>query len=347
MINSLKDMMYNTFRSAIFDIIYPAPSIFSPRTRNYIGARALANLILNTDKSLHLLHFDLNGNLYTSNMPIDKTIPGIFEAILIKDAKDTRLYNDRMQYIIFIGGNTTCAEILLPEMLECYNSHNKQVCVIGFNPPGVGMSPGIATFETNCAAPESIVKHLLGHIPAENILIFGHSLGGGFASHIAAKYHLLGKHIRLFIDRAMSSISDAAVAKVLRSIPTTLLRKTVGLLLALVIKFIIRTLHLDINLVNNFVTINTKRPGAARAMATEGDEMMLDCCLLDQLPTEHMQHAEKFALHPNDANRKSHSAQRNLLFSKNESNKTAEHYFASFIKEFPKYSSIGKVFTHS
>lgn len=347
MINPLKDIIYDTFRSAVFSIIYPAPSIFSPRTRNYLGARGLANLIPNIDNSRHLVYFDLNGNMYTSDMAVDIAQPGIFEAVIIKNSNDTSLYNKDIQYIIFIGGNTTCVEILLPEMLECYYKNNQQVCVIGFNPPGVGMSPGIATFETNCAAPEAIVKHLLDRIPANNISIIGHSLGGSYGAHVAAKYQLRGKNIRVFIDRAMSSISDAAVAKVLRSVPTLLLRNTIGLLLAFITRILIKILHLDIDLVKNFVTINTKNPGAAHAMVADGDEMMLECCLLDKLPSEHEQYAEKFELHPKDKNRKSHSVQRELLYSKTQPNKTAEHYLAKFIQDFSKHSSINKKLTPS
>lgn len=327
--------MINFLRSLIFSIIYPASSNFSSRTRNYIGARALANLLPNQDKSRHLLYFDLEGNLYKPDISIDVTQTGIFEVILIKNPKDVTLYNDNMQYIIFIGGNTTCAEILLPEMLECYNNNDGQVCVISFNPPGVGLSPGIATFETNCAAPESIVKHLLSHnIPADNILIVGHSLGGSFGSHIATKYQLLGKNIRVFIDRAMSSISDAAAAKILRSIPTKILRNTLGLFLALLTKIIIKFLHLEIDLVKNFIIINTQNPGSARAMSADDDEMMLQCCLLDKLPKEQIRYAEKFELHRNDNNRKSHSVQREFLFSKTNKDQTADHYLSNFIKEF-------------
>jgi pimeloyl-ACP methyl ester carboxylesterase len=335
MLNALKDNIYNTSRGIIFSIIYPAPSIFSPRTRNYIGVRGLINLIPNLDRSRHLLHLDLEGNLCTPNTSETVMPSNVFEIILIKNPDDTSLYNDSIQYIIFIGGNTTCMEILLPEMLECYNNNNKNVCVIGYNPPGVGLSPGVATFETNCAAPEAIVKHLLAHnIPAQNILIIGHSIGGSFGSHVAVKHRT-----RLFIDRAMSSISDAAVAKILRAIPTLLLRNTIGVLLALITKLIIKTLSLEIDLVKNLVTLNTDKHGSVRVMAAEGDEMMQQCCLMDKLPADQADCAVKFALAPDDKNRKSHSVQRQLLFSKFNLDRTAAKYLANFINEFSKHNN--------
>ncbi len=347
MINSLKDQIYDALRNFVFSIMYPAPSIFNPRSKNYIGVRALANHIINADASRNLMYFDLEGNLYTFDSYKNLSQPGIFEAILIKNIQKDGLYNNDMQYIIFVGGNTTCSEILLPEMIDCYNKNHKQICVIGFNPPGVGMSPGVATFETNCDALSSIIKHLLGHIPAENILIIGHSLGGSIGSIIAAKYQLLGNNIRVFIDRAMSSISDAAVAKVMRSIPTALLRNTIGLLLALITKVIIKALHLEIDVVTNFVLINAKNLGSARAMAASGDEIMDSCCLVNKIPVLYKEHSEQFDLDPCEKNRKSHSVQHNLLFSKKETHKTAEHYLRTFIEAFPIGNNKSKNFIPS
>lgn len=337
MINSTTTKFHDTIKSFIFSIIYPAPSIFSARTRNYQGAKDLADLILNEDKSRHLLYFDLKGNLSTSITASDIPNPNTFEVILIKNPRDKSFYNTKIQYIIYYGGNTTCAEILLPEMIECYNRHDKNICVVGFNPPGVGRSPGVATFDTNCAALDSIIKHLLlQHIPAENILIIGHSLGASFGAKIVAQHQKQGKNIRIFIDRSMSSISNAAKARILKYVPTVLLRYTLGYLLVIFSKLLIKLLHLEIDLVNDFVAINKINFGSARAMAAKEDEMMAQCCLLDELPADQMQHVKKFELHRTDHNRKSHSAHRHLLFSKQDGNKTAEEYLDDFIKEFPK-----------
>lgn len=84
--------------------------------------------------------------------------------------------------------------------------HALGVSVLIFDYPGYGRSEGEPS-EAGCyAAGDAAFDWLAQQVPAERIILFGESLGGGIATDLAARR----PHAALVLDKAFTSIPDMA-----------------------------------------------------------------------------------------------------------------------------------------
>lgn len=333
--NNFLTSFYNAGRAFVFSQIYPAPTIFNPHTRNFIGVNQYMHLLSYYDKSLHPIECHFDGKINLISNPHFHS-PDAIEGILIADLNGKQgIFNKQAQYIIYVGGNTTCFQILVPEMLAMFHKHHEKPYIMSFNPPGVGMSHGATNnIEEYCASLKLIIDTLCGNsVPAENIIVIGHSLGAAIAARAIADYQAQGKNIKLFADRTMSSISAAASAKFRKLLPTEILRIIVGAILAWIARRLVRFFAQDIDVVKDFSLINEKNPGSARAMVTEYDHMMEDCCIADALPKHQLPYLKRFKLLADDMYKRGHSKVREQLIHA-ESPQTAEQYLHECIENF-------------
>ena len=327
------EKVYNAVRQFIFSNIYPAPWIFNRSTRSFIGLRQLSRLLPDYAELCHNLSFDLHGNMHEA-IDHESLHPGRFEAVLIAKLDKKNIYANEKQYLIIVGGNTTCYQIFIPEMIGLYKKHHKQAYVLGFNPPGVGMSPGATnTPEDFCNALKSIIDNLCNNgVPADNIFIIAHSLGAAIAARTLVQFHENGKPVRLFTDRTMMRISEIAAVKMQKLFPIRILRYTLGLLIYWLMKLLIKLVNLELDVAKDFVRINTISPGAARGMLASHDEVIDDCDLYYGLPEMHqLEYYRKFKLKMDDKHKKSHSKPRHELIEEN-GEKSAEQYLDECIK---------------
>lgn len=332
--------IYNDIRRFLFSILVPAPSRMNRYTRNFIGIKQLIKLLPDYDQICHPVQFDFYGNM--QNIPPDEWLDhNKFEAMIIGNfLEDKNIYSHNKQYIIFVGGNTTCFQSYIHEMIALYNKSDKNSYLIGFNPPGVGMSPGIMNGpEDYCGALQSIIDNLCnkGISPTE-ILVYGHSLGAGIGARTVAQNQLEGKNIRLFADRTMSTLAEAAGEKVRSSVPTYLLRNTLGSFFAFFIRSIVRIFSLDLDVAKDFTTINTKNPESAIAIGVFGDDMMEKCCLSNGLPQTQTKYFTMFKLRESDKSKESHCrVYEELIFNSTNGEITADTFRYEYVRKKIKF----------
>jgi pimeloyl-ACP methyl ester carboxylesterase len=328
MLNSI----YNTVRQLIFTQIFHAPVIFNRATRNFIGLQQMSRLLPDYYEMCHCLSFDLCGNMgfRAENEPLE---PNHFEAILIAKLESKEIYARDVQYVVLVGGNTTCYQVFIAEMIALHKKHGKNAYVIGFNPPGVGMSPGATHSQDDiCAALKSIVDNLHNNgVPAQHIMLVGHSLGAAIAARVAAQFHEVDKRVKLFADRTMMSISEVVAVKIVATIPTQLLRRTLGAILYYLLKALVKLFKLELDVARDFVRINTITPGAARGMMTHEDEVILSSDLFHALPDNQQPYFKQFKLRLDKAFRKAHSQPRHELIDY-DGLQNAEEYLDQCIK---------------
>jgi len=140
------------------------------------------------------------------------------------------------------------------ERFERHHHHLKELAkrtkahVLVFNYRGVGTSKG----KIYCAQDliddgEAALKYLLNilHIPQQNILLLGHSLGGAIATAVAAKYD----NVNLCNDRSFASVSKIAIA-------TKMLRH---FLPPSVIKYILKKTNWEIDSIQNYAKVRGRK----------------------------------------------------------------------------------------
>lgn len=101
---------------------------------------------------------------------------------------------NKVLHILWFTGNGGCYQSNLEEMaqvLHTYNEAHIPVKIIGFNYPGVLSSdPPTNSAQRLIDYGIAHVERLKNkHIPCDNILLNGSSLGGSIASHVASFYH--------------------------------------------------------------------------------------------------------------------------------------------------------------
>ena len=121
---------------------------------------------------------------------------------------------EHQKYIIHLTGNATCYEEIMHKMKE----DAKALCtnVVGFNFRGVRSSTGRAK-STDDLVIDGIaqVQRLLDRgVSPKNIILKGHSLGGGVASLVAKHFHQLKQPIKIFNDRSFSTITNVVVGQI-------------------------------------------------------------------------------------------------------------------------------------
>lgn len=116
----------------------------------------------------------------------------------------------RKKYIVRFLGNGDLFELLADDSVQTALDLN--VGYVTFNYRGVGKSTKPAdNYRDLVLDGLSQVERLLqlGIIP-ENIILDGHSLGGGVGTYVASFLHSRGKRVRLFVDRSFARIDSAA-----------------------------------------------------------------------------------------------------------------------------------------
>ena len=117
------------------------------------------------------------------------------------------------RWLVYVGGNGEVWEH------SWYNAHDLAVRLnanaVVFNFRGVGRSGGRTKSATDLVQDlNDVLAYLLkrfDHISAANIVLFGHSIGGGVAAQVAANHH---PGVGIVLDRSFSSLVDAAVGVV-------------------------------------------------------------------------------------------------------------------------------------
>jgi hypothetical protein len=332
-------VLYYIIRKFLFSKIYHAPRIFNQATTNFLGVESIVQLLRSTpdyNQLIHPLSVDFFANIKFS--PAEIREQGHFEAIIIGELIENKFYHPDAQYIIFIGGNTTCYQIFVSSMIALHNKlkkDNTKAYIFGFNPPGVGLSPGEITGPDEYKdAGKSIINNLLDNgVKPNQICIYGHSLGAAIGSLIAAEYQNERMDIAYFADRTMGRITDVVEAKIKNGIPITFLKNTLGNLIVIILKFLANVFTLDINVAKYVADINASSPNRALGMNTDKDEVIGDCGLMDKVPTPLLDNFKKFMLADSDLCRRTHSKPHSKLFS-HDGGETAEAYVYNSIRGF-------------
>ncbi|MCH9755693.1 MAG: hypothetical protein K0U37_00675 [Gammaproteobacteria bacterium] len=134
---------------------------------------------------------------------------------------------------VFFGGNNQ--DVLHPDFVKAMLKANPSQNYIFENYPGVDNDLKIKQINPLFAAGYQQVKTLLtSGVSAEDITLYGLSLGGGVAAQVASRLHAEGYPVNLTIDRSFSSLSAVAppfLEALLENMPD--LKKKYGKLLPL------------------------------------------------------------------------------------------------------------------
>lgn len=257
---------YNLIRRGIFSLIYPAWYIYAP-TAAEIEEKAKEPI--NEPLGDYTWKFNLRKELADDKsnqfkMDLDGCMIYKYQ---------TQPYDPSKQYVIHCDGNATCYEGMLNTLERWCNSNRN---IVLFNPPGVKFSPGY------CRGPEDyitslkcMIEHLHARgIPYENITLSGRSLGAAISTMVANDYHKQQHRVKLFSDRSFASMADEAAMFVKNSIPTTILRATIGNALYYVVNGFVRMFGINFSPVSAFSDINTIHPGDARCIAVKNDRIV-------------------------------------------------------------------------
>lgn len=266
---------YYLLRRGIFLIVYPSQFLFKPGSEQYDFEREGFIQMLENNNDLFNVDFDLNGNLYREDgqsiaqRQTANPARRFFEATFFTNNLNfAQLYNPNKRYIIRASGNATCYEQLSHEMAAAAQDNS---VVIGFNPMGVGTSPG------RCNGPEdyqaaiiSIIENLHANgVPYDHIVLEGWSLGAAMLTTVAASYHARGiRGPKVIADRTFASLDVEAATLISGLIPY------VGSVLYYPIKFLINYFSLNINVARAFNTINEANPGDAIGITAVGDKII-------------------------------------------------------------------------
>ncbi|AYU83084.1 hypothetical protein, conserved [Leishmania donovani] len=126
------------------------------------------------------------------------------QTLAVKQAYETS------RWIVYCGGNAEFLENSLNDIhviSDALKAH-----AILYNPRGIGFSTGYLSqlgelVEDVAAVARAYIEK--ERIDENNLLFFGHSIGGGTAAQVVAECY---PHASLVLDRTFSSMSDAAVA---------------------------------------------------------------------------------------------------------------------------------------
>lgn len=121
----------------------------------------------------------------------------------------SNLPQEQKWVIFFLGNDTTAIRGICENdgLIQFAETANLNILTIDYR--GVGESQGWARSRHDLFKDgEAAVQYLLSlGIASEHILIYGHSLGGAVATHVAALHQEKDHEIRLLADRTFSSTS--------------------------------------------------------------------------------------------------------------------------------------------
>jgi len=287
---------YRAIRSLVFIPIYPARIIFNPQSDEYNGIRR--GFTRYAEYSLaHIVNFDLQANMQpgeiTEAQKQDSAKRYFDAAIFTKDFSN--IYNPNKQFIIMAGGNATCYEQFKDQM---YAMTNNDTNVIGFNPMGVGMSPGVTSGPDDYqAAIKSIIDNLHKNgVPHDRIVLQGQSLGAAMCLPVAEQYQARGERVKVIADRTFARLDNTA--------------GTMLWLLYYPVKLLVRLLGLNVDAATAFNKINQKNPGDAIGLSANNDGVIPDSCNLYNGVSENMRQqgfVKKFSACPGYAHYPAHN----------------------------------------
>jgi alpha/beta superfamily hydrolase len=198
---------------AICTLLYPAPFVES-----------FIQVNLETER-LHALSTPGLSQVWISSKRDDSIV---LDALVYHPSKTTlRGRDSRNRWVVYLGGNGELYEATYESAVQLATKLSVNMLV--FNHRGVGRSTGRVTGAADLVDDAvAAIRHLLEVERAmpEDIVVFGHSIGGGVASVLVADYF---PQLGIVLDRSFSSLSDAAVSlsPFLRSWPDSI-RKIVG-----------------------------------------------------------------------------------------------------------------------
>lgn len=136
----------------------------------------------------------------------------------LKTSAENDAIDQNKPHIIYFGGNMARYEHYLPKMIDDAKNYNAKV--IGFHHSFYGKSGKImpdgtirhiAITSTSMLVEEGIaqVQRLLhNNVPANNITLYGHSMGGAIATLVAAHFNERNIPVKIFNDRSFSNCTD-------------------------------------------------------------------------------------------------------------------------------------------
>ncbi|KTD36393.1 substrate of the Dot/Icm system [Legionella nautarum] len=154
-------------------------------------------------------------------MPDGSQVAGIEASNRLAEAHSD---NEQIPYVIFFNGNSGCYQDEIPfdaYYLEACAKKGIPVHMIRFNYPGVLNSTGFpSTIDDLVLSGVAQVQRLSTQgIKYENIQLYGLSLGGAIASHVASFFHALEKTLgACYVSRTFSSTTNVGLSYV-RKIP--------------------------------------------------------------------------------------------------------------------------------
>ncbi len=127
-------------------------------------------------------------------------------AWFLKNNNDNSGPIDQQYAMIMSHGNAENISTMLEEAQRYRKVHQMHVLVFDYR--GFGKTPGPPCEQSALIDAEAAHQWLRQQtgLPAEQIFVFGRSLGGGIAVHLAARFDAAG----LILDRTFSSVSDVA-----------------------------------------------------------------------------------------------------------------------------------------
>lgn len=267
------NFLYRNTRSLIFKLVYPESFLLAKDSKYYPQTRDNYTSQVNNQTgniSARQLDIDIDGNK--------------IDAVLLGSEVEHK-YNPDQQYVIFAGGNATCYEDYIDDMLDL--AENKDVNVVGFNPMGVGLSEG------NTSGPEDyyecisqIIQHLHQQgVPYSNIILNGESLGAAACTIVAAEYqNKFNARIKVVNCRSFAELAPTAGELVgslaSKYFPTTFLCSAVSKMVSGFVGFVLRAFNLNIQSAEAFDSINKRNYGDARCFTVEGDNIIAEKCSL-------------------------------------------------------------------
>jgi hypothetical protein len=197
-----------------------------------IGAKILpAQLMYFSDsfdieKKIREVNTDVNAKVTLERLQIPTKDGATLDAVKIQ----LRSSQSHKGYVIRFPGNSDCYENSLDQMMMDAEKLNCTFLLLNYR--GVSKSrktyvtaemakknPNIAleTTEINQLGIDAVtsVKYLLDQgVPASQITLLGHSMGGVAATMAAASLHAEKKFLYIFSDRSCSSITEVLVARI-------------------------------------------------------------------------------------------------------------------------------------